>query len=48
MNGNLKFERYYLNGKEYSKEYWLSMLNIIKSIHYEEQMMFYNSQKYNL
>jgi antitoxin component YwqK of YwqJK toxin-antitoxin module len=47
-NGQKQTEYYYINDKEYSREDWIKELKEINSPHYEEQLMIYNAEKYNL
>ena len=47
-NGEIEFEFWYLNGKGYRKEEWIDELKKIGSIHYEEQKMLFDFEKYNL
>jgi antitoxin component YwqK of YwqJK toxin-antitoxin module len=47
-NGQKKSEQYYINSKYYSREDWIEKLKEINSPHYEEQLLKYNSKKYNL
>ena len=47
-NGQKEFEEYHLNDKNYSRIEWLEKLKEIGSIHYEEQKLKYDAEKYNL
>ena len=47
-NGQKESEIYYLNYKSYSRENWLNELKDIGSPHYEEQLLKYEAEKYNL
>lgn len=47
-NGQLEEEYYYLNNKEYTREEWLEQLKKIGSPHYEDQLMKYQAEKYNM
>ena len=48
INGQKRIELWYLNGKFYTREKWVNQLKNIGSIHYEEQKILLNVEKYNI
>jgi antitoxin component YwqK of YwqJK toxin-antitoxin module len=48
QNGIKQYDEYCLDNVEYSKEKWIEQLKKIKSPHYEEQLLKYNTNKYNI
>jgi hypothetical protein len=48
INGNIKEYDYYLDGEKYKIEDWLKKLKDMNSPHYEEQLLKYSANKYNL
>ena len=47
-NGQKEYELYYINGIEYTREEWIEKLKEINSTHYEEELMKYEGENYNL
>jgi hypothetical protein len=47
-NGQKEYESWYLNGKRYTREEWIEELMNIGSLHYEEQKILYELEKYNI
>jgi len=43
-----KYKGNYHNNYEYSREEWVDFLKKIDSPYYEEQLLLYNTEKYNL
>ena len=48
QNGKKAYEMYYLNAIYYTREEWLEKLKEIGSIHYQDELLKYEAEKYNL
>ena len=47
-NGQKESEIYYINDFRYTREEWIEKLKEINSPHYEEELMKYKTENYNL